>query len=82
MAIWMEIRCDGRNEKGGPDGCWSHTNSGPQEMAHNTKGSVENFRRILLNEARDAGWQIKRHWFFCPVCAEARGLTANPRTQT
>lgn len=75
MAVWMELRCDGRNEPGYPDDCWSHTNSGPQEMANNSKGSVDTHRRILQNQAAEAGWVVKRVFVWCPACAKHKGFS-------
>jgi hypothetical protein len=77
MAIWIEYRCENRfNESSGdrlPEHkrCFSHDNTGPMEMADDTRASVVETLQILDEEARRSGWKKKREGWICPFCVEA-----------
>ena len=78
MAFWMEIRCDGRAEvdHGVPaeQQCWSNTNSDPQDMAGNSRRSINQNVTHLHKMARSGGWRFIEDEWLCPGCLNRRGL--------
>lgn len=73
MAIWMEIRCEGRGEgRSGKDACWSDENSGPMGGADETQQGVINCLKFLANEALQSNWVRRKNGFYCPACAKLK----------
>lgn len=75
MATWIELRCENRGTKtaDGPDGqrCWSDENTGPMDMANDTRESLLETMRGLEKDARDLGWKKTREGWVCPHCVAA-----------
>jgi hypothetical protein len=72
MGIWMEIRCENRDEPnaytGFDDECWSYQNQGAMEMAADTQSSVLWTLKIMEKQSIKGGWvKIKNKWY-CPHC--------------
>ena len=73
MGTWIEFRCEKRGGRTGyleTERCWSDTNSGPMEMAEDTRASVIETLRLLEKQARSSGWKKTKEGWICPHCAE------------
>lgn len=72
MAAWLELRCENRGTASadGPPGkrCWSDDNSGPMDMAADTRDSLLETLRGIEQDARDLGWKKTRAGWVCPHC--------------
>ena len=82
MGIWMEIRCENRNEPSAnmvppnfSSHCWSRDNSGPMDEALDTQAGVISTLKLLEAEAKKAGWKKIQKGWICPYCAKAMGLS-------
>lgn len=78
MATWIEIRCENRTDPSSEgrglkvgDRCLSHDNSGPMDMAGDTRASILDTVRELEAEARNDGWKKTREGWVCPFCVKA-----------
>lgn len=78
MGTWIEIRCENRSEPSAEgrgikvgDRCYSHDNSGPMDMASDTRASVAETLRFLNEDARESGWKKTREGWICPFCVMA-----------
>ena len=73
MGIWLEFRCENRSNPSASgnlsDRCQSHDNSGPTEMAYETREGVLDALRCLGDEARHVGWKRTRYGWICAFCA-------------
>ncbi len=82
MGIWIEYRCENRTEPSSEgaglavgDQCYSRDNSGPMEMAGDTRASVIETLKFLDEDARGSGWVKTREGWFCPFCVNKLGLS-------
>lgn len=69
MAIFMEVRCEGR---GDVRGCLSDENADSQTMAFENVKSVSEALAFLKNDSLSAGWVLHKGSLYCPVCAKAK----------
>jgi hypothetical protein len=76
MAIWLEMRCEGRN--GEQRSCWSLANNGPMLMTGDTVVDVQLGHRELVVQAQRMKWKRTRKGWFCPACVTAAAEQATP----
>lgn len=70
MAIWIELRCEGRNKNAD---CLSNSNDGPMELSMDDQRSVLDTLRLLSRVGREAGWRRSREGWLCPKCSSRVG---------
>lgn len=72
MAIWLEVRCEGRSDGRSEFGkfrCWSDDNNGPGVMSDETQRGVISAVTELSNDCISAGWKkIRGEGWVCPAC--------------
>lgn len=70
MSVWMEIRCERRNEcndhPSTDKSCWSYRNAGPMEMASDNLSSIARVWKLLCEDAEKSGWKRTRAGWVCP----------------
>lgn len=75
MGTWIEFRCENRCEPSAEntpwetDGCWSHRNAGPMELAEDTRVDLIATVRTMERQARGYGWIRTKEGWVCPYCA-------------
>jgi hypothetical protein len=77
MGTWIELRYENRTNPSswGKDGrgangkCDSHDNSGPMELASDTRESVSHVLRLLDGTAKKSGWMKTKYGWICAFCA-------------
>lgn len=80
MAVWMEFRCEKRATDGF-EGCWSHQNAGPMDMAYaDTNEAVLDNLRDLRRWARQGGWTLTRDGWVCPTYSATMNAPTPPST--
>lgn len=69
MAIWLEMRCEDRNEEDRQ--CWSKVNTGPMLLAGDTLADVRMGYSELRAQAARMKWKQTAKGWLCPFCAAA-----------
>ncbi|MFV1476108.1 hypothetical protein [Serratia marcescens] len=70
MAIFMEVRCEGRG--GENAGCHSDQNADSQTLADENVKSVSEALAFLKEESLSYGWVLRKDGFYCPACAKLK----------
>ncbi|WP_419057426.1 hypothetical protein [Kluyvera georgiana] len=73
MAIFMEVRCEGR---GDVDGCHSDQNAESMTSAHESVKGVSLALAFLKADSLNNGWVLHNGELYCPVCAKAKAWDA------
>lgn len=77
MGTWIELRCENRDNPSAKANelmpfkcCYSNHNSGPGELAIDTRASILETLRRMEADAKQAGWEKTRYGWICPFCAK------------
>lgn len=70
MAIFMELRCEGRG--GESKECHSNQNADYQTLALESGKSVSEAFAFLKRRALGSGWVLRSGGFYCPECAKVK----------
>ncbi len=70
MAIFMEVRCEGRG--GENAGCHSDQNADSQTMATENVKSISEALAFLKRDSIGAGWILHNGGLYCPACARLK----------